>query len=179
MIMPVLYRIRNISVLFVSLLLWTFVFAYEYDYKNGEYMRDDDPDAWGMDVRSITQRRCVPIPDDLKLCQNVEYVNMSLPNLLNHDTVEEAKRQAGPWVALKNIGCHPNLDLFLCSLYAPVCLDRPIFPCKSLCESVKDHCVGFMNKYGFIWPDILRCDKFPSGDSLCIKQLTFVNTTGA
>ncbi|XP_053385153.1 secreted frizzled-related protein 1-like isoform X2 [Mercenaria mercenaria] len=179
MAVSTLYCVRNISVIYASLLLWTLCYGYEYDYKNGEYMRDGDPDAWGMDVRSITHRRCVPIPADLKLCQDVEYVNMSVPNLLGHDTVEEAKRQANPWVALKNVGCHPNLDLFLCSLYAPVCLDRPIFPCQSLCESVKFHCEGYMNKYGFVWPNILHCDKFPTGDSLCIKQLTFINTTAA
>lgn len=162
-----------------TFLMWTLGSGYEYDYTNGEYMRDHDPDAWSMDVRTITQRRCVPIPSDLSLCRNVGYENMSLPNLLNHDTIAEVKRQANPWVSLHNIGCHPNTDLFLCSLYAPVCLDRPIFPCKSLCEAVKNNCEGFMNKYGFQWPEILRCDKFPSGDSLCIKQLDFTNTTGA
>ena len=26
------------------------------------------------------------------------------------------------------------LQLFLCSLFSPVCLERPIYPCRSLCQ---------------------------------------------
>lgn len=151
---------------------------YEYSYHHEGFMRDHDPDRWAPEP--ITLRKCVPIPTGLSLCSNVGYKTMALPNLLGHDSIAEVKRQAGPWVPLNNVKCHPNTDLFLCSLYAPVCLpnmDKPIQPCRSLCESVKNNCVGHMNKYGFQWPAILRCDKFPPGD-LCIKQLNFTNHTG-
>lgn len=174
-----LLSVGNISLWLASILARTVALGFEYDYTNGDYMRDHDPETWtSMDVRAITQRQCLPIPKEMGLCRNVGYVNMSVPNLLGHDTVDEVKRQAAPWVPLYNIGCHPNTDLFLCALYAPVCLDRPIFPCRSLCEAVKSGCEGYMNKYGFEWPEILRCKKFPVGDNLCIKQLHFANTTG-
>lgn len=176
----------NIGILWTSILgvffleLNTVAFGFEYVYTNGDYMLDNDPDAWkSMDVRSIMQRQCVTIPRDIGLCRNVGYDKMSLPNLLGHETVEEVKRQASPWDPLHNVGCHPNTDLFLCSLYAPVCLDRPIFPCRTLCESVKNRCEGFMNKYGFEWPDILRCDQFPGEEDLCIKQLNMTDSTAA
>jgi len=64
--------------------------------------------------------------------------------------------------------CFHVIQVFLCSLFAPVCLDRPVWPCRSLCEAVKAGCVDRMLKYGFPWPDMLRCDQFPSDNDLCI-----------
>ena len=61
-----------------------------------------------------------------------------------------------------------HVQVFLCSLFAPVCLDRPVWPCRSLCEAVKSGCVDRMLKYGFPWPEMLRCDQFPSDNELCI-----------
>ena len=60
------------------------------------------------------------------------------------------------------------IQVFLCSLFAPVCLDRPVWPCRSLCEAVKAGCVDRMLKYGFPWPDMLRCDQFPLDNDLCV-----------
>jgi len=60
------------------------------------------------------------------------------------------------------------VQMFLCSLFAPVCLERPVWPCRSLCEAVKAGCVDRMLKYGFPWPEMLRCDQFPSSGDLCI-----------
>jgi len=68
--------------------------------------------------------------------------------------------------------CCVCVQVFLCSLFAPVCLDRPVWPCRSLCEAVKSGCVDRMLKYGFPWPDMLRCDQFPTGDDLCIGLRT-------
>ena len=145
---------------------------YQYDYTARDYVRDNDPNAWSFtNVLSLMRPQCVPIPKEITLCRDVGYKNMSLPNLLGHDNLQEVKTQANPWVPLFKLRCHPNTDLFLCSLYAPVCLSRPIYPCRSLCESVKNRCAGYMKKYGFEWPDILKCDKFPTDDNMCIKQL--------
>ncbi|WAR02935.1 SFRP1-like protein, partial [Mya arenaria] len=175
-------NVQSLFWIYVLPMLWMYVLGYEYDYTNGEYVQKHDPDgAWySMDVRAIMQTQCVPIPEGLTLCRNVGYENMTLPNLLGHDTVGEVKKQAAPWTLLYNIGCHPNTDLFLCSLYAPVCLENKlasIFPCRSLCESVKSSCEARMNKYSFTWPEILKCDKFPGDDSLCIKKPIMPNST--
>ncbi|XP_009643810.1 secreted frizzled-related protein 5 [Egretta garzetta] len=63
---------------------------------------------------------------------------------------------------------HRDTQLFLCSLFAPVCLDRPVYPCRSLCEVVRDSCAPVMESYGFPWPEMLHCGKFPSDHELCI-----------
>jgi secreted frizzled-related protein 5 len=72
-------------------------------------------------------------------------------------------------VPLLNIKCHSGTQLFLCSLFSPVCLERTIYPCRSLCEKVKQGCEGRMRTYGFPWPDMLKCDKFPLDNDMCIS----------
>ena len=113
---------------------------------------------------------CVPIPSNLSLCHNIGYNKMRLPNLLDHDTMQEVSQQATSWVPLYNIKCHPDTQLFLCSLFAPVCLERPIYPCRSLCQKVKAGCEGLMGTYGFPWPSMLDCDKFPLDNDMCIAS---------
>uniref|UniRef100_A0A3P8NR70 Secreted frizzled-related protein 1 n=1 Tax=Astatotilapia calliptera TaxID=8154 RepID=A0A3P8NR70_ASTCA len=109
--------------------------------------------------------QCVDIPDDLRLCHNVGYNRMMLPNLLEHETMAEVKQQASSWVPLVHKNCHPDTQVFLCSLFAPVCLERPIYPCRWMCEAVRDGCAPIMEAFGFPWPEMLTCDKFPEGYS--------------
>ncbi|XP_043096397.1 secreted frizzled-related protein 1a [Puntigrus tetrazona] len=112
--------------------------------------------------------QCVDIPDDLKLCHGVGYNQMMLPNLLEHETMAEVKQQAGSWVPLVHKNCHPGTQVFLCSLFAPVCLERPIYPCRWLCENVRDGCTPIMEAFGFPWPEMLTFEKFPQ-DEVCIS----------
>lgn len=114
------------------------------------------------------QPTCVDIPRNMSLCHEIGYNKMRLPNLLDHDTMAEVSQQAASWVPLLNVRCHPDTQLFLCSLFSPVCLDRPIYPCRSLCEKVKQGCEGRMQTYGFPWPDMFKCEKFPLDNDMCI-----------
>ncbi|XDA85098.1 hypothetical protein R6Z07M_014862 [Ovis aries] len=114
---------------------------------------------------------CKPIPANLQLCHGIEYQNMRLPNLLGHETMKEVLEQAGAWIPLVMKQCHPDTKKFLCSLFAPVCLDdldETIQPCHSLCVQVKDRCAPVMSAFGFPWPDMLDCDRFPQDNDLCI-----------
>lgn len=66
------------------------------------------------------------------------------------------------------------MRFFLCSIYAPICIqDYPtsIPACKSVCLRAEAGCAPLMRKYGFPWPDRMQCDKFPNfGDpqNLCM-----------
>lgn len=122
--------------------------------------------------RSHHQHTCVDIPQNLTLCREIGYDKMRLPNLLDHDTVLEATQQAVSWVPLQNVHCHADTQLFLCSLFSPVCLDHPIYPCRSLCERVRSGCEGRMRTYGFPWPEMFFCDKFPVDNDMCIASRT-------
>ncbi|CAI9600610.1 unnamed protein product [Staurois parvus] len=156
--------------LLVGFVLWSSAEEYDYyswqsdNFQNGRFY--------------TKQSQCVDIPQDLSLCHNVGYKKMRLPNLLDHETMPEVKQQASSWVPLLAKRCHRDTQLFLCSLFAPICLERPIYPCRSLCEVVRDSCAPVMESYGFPWPEMLNCNKFPIDNDLCItvqfgsKQVT-------
>nr|AVK72274.1 secreted frizzled related protein [Xenoturbella bocki] len=123
------------------------------------------------DDRRIITPRCVPIPSDLHLCQGVDWTMMRMPNHLDHDTLGEVKRQSGIWTRLVDRNCHADTKIFLCSLFAPVCLpdhDEPIYPCRSVCENVRGACAFLMASYGFPWPDMLACDGLPENE-MCLQ----------
>ncbi len=66
------------------------------------------------------QPTCVAIPSNMTLCNNIGYTKMRLPNLLKHDTIQEASQQASYWQGLSQVRCAEDSQLFLCSLFAPV-----------------------------------------------------------
>lgn len=124
------------------------------------------------------KNNCKQIPANLLLCHDIEYTEMRLPNLLGHETMNEVLQQAASWIPLVQKQCHPDTKKFLCSLFAPVCLDdldEPIQPCRSLCESVKDGCAPVMSAFGFPWPKMLDCDRFPLDNDLCIPPASLEN----
>lgn len=134
------------------------------------YLQDFD-EEWAKMSGRVARPKCVDIPTNLTLCQNIGYEKMTLPNLLQHDTLQEVTQQARSWVPLVGLHCHPDTQVFLCSLFSPVCLDREIYPCRTLCESVRDNCLQRMIPYGFDWPEMLHCKKFPEDNDMCIKLI--------
>ncbi|XP_064164573.1 secreted frizzled-related protein 1-like isoform X2 [Anguilla rostrata] len=128
-------------------------------------------DGYNSGRGSGRSAECVDIPEDLRLCHNVGYSQMLLPNLLDHDSMAEVRLQASGWVPLVLNNCHPGTQALLCSLFAPVCLERAMPPCRWLCEAVRAGCSPVLENFGIAWPDMLNCDAFPQ-DDLCI-----VNTT--
>ncbi|EYC27072.1 hypothetical protein Y032_0009g505 [Ancylostoma ceylanicum] len=131
-------------------------------------------DSWMLSSERPTGPRCVPIPHNLTICYGMQYSQMRLPNLLEHETINEAIHQSSDWKSLLQLNCHPDTQLFLCSLFAPICLptmDKEIFPCRSLCQAVKQGCEGRMSVYGFPWPEMLSCDKYPEDNDMCIKAM--------
>lgn len=124
---------------------------------------------WSTFAERDKQPTCVDIPANMTLCQNIGYTKMRLPNLVEHDTLHEVSQQSTSWIPLLNIKCHSDTQLFLCSLFSPVCLERPIYPCRSLCQQVRAGCEGRMKAYGFPWPAMLGCEKFPEDNDMCIS----------
>ncbi|CAI2352020.1 unnamed protein product [Caenorhabditis sp. 36 PRJEB53466] len=131
-------------------------------------------DSWAMfSSERPAGPKCVDIPSNLSICNGIEYSQMRLPNILDHETVSEAIHASKDWESLLRLNCHPDTQRFLCSLFAPVCLmqmDREILPCKSLCVAVKEGCENRMANYGFPWPEMLSCEKFED-DDMCIKPM--------
>nr|AFN44721.1 soluble frizzled-related protein [Bugula neritina] len=136
----------------------------------GEFLELDEnfDKMWSVSSGRMLQPKCVPIPSNMTLCQNIGYNSMRIPNVLEHDSLEEATQQASSWKPLVGVRCHADTQIFLCSLFSPICLERVILPCRSLCEGVQRSCEGYMKRYGFPWPEMFQCDKFPADNDLCI-----------
>ncbi|EDW34818.1 GL21009 [Drosophila persimilis] len=139
------------------------------------------PDLSGTSATSLDgfphHNRCEAIT--ISICKNIPYNMTIMPNLIGHTKQEEAGLEVHQFAPLVKIGCSDDLQLFLCSLYVPVCtiLERPIPPCRSLCESARV-CEKLMKTYNFNWPENLECSKFPvhGGEDLCVAENTTSST---
>ncbi|KTF94698.1 hypothetical protein cypCar_00002088 [Cyprinus carpio] len=117
---------------------------------------------------------CQPI--SIPLCTDIAYNQTIMPNLLGHTNQEDAGLEVHQFYPLVKVQCSMDLKFFLCSMYAPVCtvLEQAIPPCRSLCERARQGCEALMNKFGFQWPERLRCENFPvhGAGEICVGQNT-------
>lgn len=157
-------------ILFISLCHHIALADFDYDQFNSQSQQltltDWDSTLYGKPI-------CVPIPANMSLCANINYSQMKTPNLLGHETIEEIVYQSSVWQPLISVNCHKDTQLFLCSLFAPVCVEQEsalIYPCRSLCESVKNSCEGPMLSYNYPWPSMFNCSRFPVDNGLCIQS---------
>lgn len=122
----------------------------------------------------VVTSRCEEIT--IPMCRGIGYNLTSMPNELNHDTQEEAGLEVHQFWPLVEIKCSPDLKFFLCSMYAPICIEdyhKPLPACRSVCERARSGCAPLMQQYGFQWPERMACEKLPlNGDpeNLCMEQ---------
>lgn len=107
------------------------------------------------------------------MCQGIGYNFTKFPNMFGHRNQQEAASEIQELSPAVKIGCSSYLNLFLCSIYTPVCTDiGTLPPCRSLCEKSKQGCEPLLNKFGFVWPAKFNCSRFPeegSGET-CIPK---------
>ncbi|XP_061442682.1 frizzled-1 [Rhineura floridana] len=139
--------------------------------------------AVGQPQQQYNGERGISVPDHgycqpitIPLCTDIAYNQTIMPNLLGHTNQEDAGLEVHQFYPLVKVQCSAELKFFLCSMYAPVCtvLEQALPPCRSLCERARQGCEALMNKFGFQWPDTLRCEKFPvhGAGELCVGQNT-------
>ncbi|XP_053319662.1 secreted frizzled-related protein 2-like [Spea bombifrons] len=117
--------------------------------------------------------KCVSIPTEFGLCYDTTYSEMRLPNLMGHTSMEgEVLPRAAEWESLVQTGCHADARTFICSVFAPVCMDTFIQPCRSMCVAVRDSCAPVLACRGQSWPESLDCDRFPRGEDMCLAPLS-------
>ncbi|XP_044266807.1 frizzled-7 [Tribolium madens] len=114
--------------------------------------------------------KCKPIT--VPFCIDVPYNSTIFPNLVGHNTQEDAGYEVHQYFPLIKINCSADLHLFLCSVFVPVCtiLEKPVPPCRSLCLSAKSGCEGIMRKFGYNWPENLDCNQYPENSNLCVEK---------
>lgn len=112
----------------------------------------------------------------IPLCKNVPYNMTVFPNFFRHKTQNEASLEVHRWWPLVERGCSPDVALFLCSLYAPLCttLDTPPLPCRELCLRVQHGCSPALDYLYNVnnWPHTFNCERFPrgGGEEVCIDK---------
>ena len=120
----------------------------------------------------LSQQKCQPLT--IPLCQNLEYNLTIFPNVLKHESQEEAAMEVHQFFPLVQ-QCSPDFAFFICAVYAPVCtiLETPVLPCRSLCISARIGCEGLMKRFGFEWPGSLGCDRFPKfgQEEVCVGEV--------
>ena len=118
-------------------------------------------------------QNCVPIRIDF--CRDM-YNFTRMPNLLGHEFQEDAELQLLTFAPLVQYGCSSELRLFLCSVYAPMCVESisgPVGPCRSLCERVRTKCKPVLEQFGFQLPPTLDCAQYPQEsdiDTICLNE---------
>ncbi|XP_074647459.1 frizzled-2-like [Tubulanus polymorphus] len=125
---------------------------------------------------TISHGKCEPIT--VPLCKDIQYNQTIMPNLLNHQTQDDAGLEVHQFFPLVKVRCSPHLKFFLCAIYIPVCtvLEEAIPPCRTLCIQARNGCESLMNKFGFQWPTSLDCASFPS-KGLCVGENETVEPT--
>ena len=68
-----------------------------------------------------------------------------------------------------NLQCSPELRMFLCSLYAPVCTEygRTTLPCRRLCLRARRDCYQLMDMFGVAWPEEMDCSRSVNPGARC------------
>ncbi|TWW67419.1 frizzled-3-like isoform X1 [Takifugu flavidus] len=115
-------------------------------------------------TESHSEFSCEPIR--LRMCQDLPYNTTFMPNLLHHYDQQTAALAMEPFHPMVNLECSPDLRMFLCALYTPVCVvyGQVSMPCRSLCQRAKDECHKLMEIFGVSWPDDMECSRFPDCD---------------
>ncbi|KAM9355610.1 frizzled-3a isoform 2-T2 [Pholidichthys leucotaenia] len=100
------------------------------------------------------------------MCQGLPYNSTFMPNVLNHYDQQTAALAMEPFHPMVNLQCSPELRMFLCAVYAPVCTEygRVTLPCRRLCLQAKSDCYKLMDMFGVSWPDEMDCNRFPDCD---------------
>lgn len=99
------------------------------------------------------------------------YNSTFLPNLLGQWSLSEIEVTSSIFYPLKAVECSKYLELFLCSVLSPACVNEtpegvlpyliPIPPCRSLCQKVLSECESTIEEFGINLPSAFNCNNFP------------------
>lgn len=125
-------------------------------------------------------------PPDTPHCNIDSYLTLKpFRNSFGHENLQVALAELHKHAYLMyNQPCKSKVQLFLCSLYTPVCarvpttdgevevLDQLLLPCREQCEKARELCRSEMRAFNSTWPEEWECTKFKSmnEDKMCVKD---------
>ncbi|CAL1536729.1 unnamed protein product [Lymnaea stagnalis] len=137
------------------------------------------PEREGKKKQNKEQVLCQKNP--LPMCQGIPLPLGSLPNIFLQGDPNEIAQEMRQYQSLVDSGCSKKLQVFLCGVYMPYCVDgQPgqtdasrehknlvnkipfVLPCKELCQEVYDQCSGEYQQrtHGLPWPAKFHCHRF-------------------
>lgn len=130
-----------------------------------------------------------PLPHFCNISSKFNYTTLQpFKNYFDHDLGAAKAELSKYYILLNDPSCRDKIQLFLCPLYLPICVDHnlpPIrerndllLPCREECErAMSDECLGILRKAKMTRPKEWDCTKFPyrRDDSLCIMDDTRVS----
>ncbi|XP_059143834.1 secreted frizzled-related protein 3-like [Physella acuta] len=124
--------------------------------------------------------QCEPI--EIPRCRAMPYNMTQMPNLMHHNTQENARLVFEKFEILLDQKCSDVLLFLLCSIYVPICAvslqPDAIPPCRSVCEKARAGCEPLMNSFNVSWPDSLDCARLPRYErGVCVTPEAFVKPT--
>lgn len=98
------------------------------------------------------------------LCNNIGYNSTKFPNYYGDKNLMTAASNFESKIPLVDMECASRLNHFVCNIYFPYCdtaIDhKPLWPCRELCEEVRDSCRKRVGKDILKWP--FKCEDLPS-----------------
>ena len=129
------------------------------DLIKSSMVKPTDVSAASTTYKPSNNRTCEKIT--IATCQNLSYNTTLYPNRFQQENQNAAALEMNQFLPFIGIGCSSKLQFFLCSLYAPVCNDAKLLPCRSVCKHAKKGCRRVMKRFGYKWPRKLNCRLFP------------------
>ena len=125
-------------------------------------------------AKDLPRTKCSPL--ELSTCSQLGYNRTRYtPSIYLTSRRSEVFEYFG---LLRMTKCSKDLLFFICMMYQPICFedyDKVIPPCRSVCENVRDGCIGIVTRYGFHWPEELDCQKLPDHhNGVCIKPSAII-----
>ncbi|KAJ8291075.1 hypothetical protein GJAV_G00021090 [Gymnothorax javanicus] len=119
---------------------------------------------------------CEPIR--VPRCPNMPYNMTYFPNMMEHYDQDIAARKMEAFMPLVRVPCSPDVHLFLCQAFFPMCTDpnKVTWPCRSMCETVHSDCSKVVETFGITWPPELQCDRLQKCRSLLVNPTSQTTT---
>lgn len=152
---PTIFHQKTLSLTAIILLILLSVFQHSHAVQSSDDDSWIDPDL-----------QCQPLT--FEPCKDFGYASVRMPNVFGHPNQEDAKVIAIQLLLLNNTKCSDEYVFYICQMLFPLCLtkgahnyDKPILPCRSMCNRVYDSCNRSISEAKTFlkneWPQQLEC----------------------